>query len=39
MWIAAVVFVVVSGLVLWSVVRYRRRDDELPEHPRSWSAS
>jgi cytochrome c oxidase subunit II len=30
MWIAAVVFVVVSGLVLWSVVRYRRRDDELP---------
>jgi len=31
MWIAAVVFVVVSGLVLWSVVRYRRRDDELPE--------
>ena len=31
MWIAAVVFAVVSGLVLWSVVRYRRRDDELPE--------
>jgi len=30
MYIAAVVFVVVSGLVLWSVVRYRRRDDELP---------
>jgi cytochrome c oxidase subunit 2 len=30
MYIAAVVFVVVSGLVVWSVVRYRRRDDELP---------
>jgi len=30
MYIAAVVFVVVSGLVIWSVVRYRRRDDELP---------
>ena len=30
LYIAAVVFVVVSGLVLWSVVRYRRRDDELP---------
>jgi cytochrome c oxidase subunit 2 len=31
LYIAAVVFVVVSGLVLWSVVRYRRRDDELPK--------
>ena len=31
MYIAAVVFVVVSGLVIWSVVRYRRRDDELPK--------
>jgi cytochrome c oxidase subunit 2 len=30
MYIAAVVFVVVSGLVIWSVIRYRRRDDELP---------
>lgn len=27
---AAGVFVLVTGLVLWSVVRYRRRDDELP---------
>lgn len=31
MWIAAVVFVVVSGLILWSIARYRRRSDELPE--------
>jgi cytochrome c oxidase subunit II len=30
MYIAAVVFVVVSGLVIWSVIRYRRRDDQLP---------
>lgn len=30
MYIAAVVFVVVSVLVIWSVIRYRRRDDELP---------
>jgi cytochrome c oxidase subunit 2 len=30
MYIAAVVFVLVSGLVIWSVVRYRRRDEELP---------
>jgi len=30
LYIAAVVFVVVSGLVVWSVVRYRRRDDQLP---------
>ena len=30
MYIAAVVFVVVSGLVIWSVIRYRRRSDELP---------
>src|SRR5512132_3815606 len=34
MYIAAVVFVVVSGLVIWSVVRYRRRDDELPTQTR-----
>jgi cytochrome c oxidase subunit II len=31
MWIAAVVFLLVSGLILWSIVRYRRRDDQLPE--------
>ncbi len=31
LYIAAVVFVVVSGLVIWSVVRYRRRDDVLPK--------
>jgi cytochrome c oxidase subunit 2 len=31
LYIAAVVFVVVSGLVIWSIVRYRRRDDELPK--------
>jgi cytochrome c oxidase subunit II len=30
MYIAAVVFVIVSGLVIWSVIRYRRRGDELP---------
>jgi cytochrome c oxidase subunit 2 len=27
---AAVVWVVVTGLMLWSIVRYRRRGDELP---------
>jgi len=31
LYIAAVVYVVVAGLVIWSVVRYRRRDDELPK--------
>ncbi len=31
MWAAAFVFVLVSGLILWSVVRYRRRGDELPK--------
>jgi cytochrome c oxidase subunit 2 len=31
LYIAAVVFLVVSVLVLWSVVRYRRRGDDLPE--------
>ena len=31
LYIAAVVFVIVSVLVVWSVVRYRRRDDELPK--------
>jgi cytochrome c oxidase subunit II len=30
LYIAAVVFVVVSTLVIWSVVRYRRRGDDLP---------
>jgi cytochrome c oxidase subunit 2 len=30
LYIAAVVFVLVSALVIWSVVRYRRRGDELP---------
>jgi cytochrome c oxidase subunit 2 len=30
LYIAAVVFVIVSGLVIWSLVRYRRRDDQLP---------
>jgi cytochrome c oxidase subunit 2 len=28
--LAAVVFLLVSGLVIWSVVRYRRRGDDLP---------
>jgi cytochrome c oxidase subunit 2 len=31
LYIAAVIFVVVSGLVIWSVIRYRRRGDELPK--------
>jgi cytochrome c oxidase subunit II len=31
LYIAAVVFLVVSGLVIWSVIRYRRRGDELPK--------
>ena len=31
LYIAAVVFVIVSALVIWSVVRYRRRGDELPK--------
>ncbi|MCI0690224.1 MAG: cytochrome c oxidase subunit II [Sporichthyaceae bacterium] len=30
MWAAAVVFGLVASLVVWSVIRYRRRDDELP---------
>lgn len=31
-WLAAIVFFLVEGLILWSVIRYRRRpgDDELP---------
>jgi cytochrome c oxidase subunit 2 len=31
LYIAAVVYVIVAALVIWSVVRYRRRNDELPE--------
>jgi cytochrome c oxidase subunit 2 len=31
LYIAAVVYVVVAALVIWSVVRYRRRNDELPK--------
>jgi cytochrome c oxidase subunit II len=31
LYIAVVVFAVVSGLVIWSVIRYRRRGDELPK--------
>jgi cytochrome c oxidase subunit 2 len=31
LYIAAVVYLVVAALVIWSVVRYRRRDDELPK--------
>jgi cytochrome c oxidase subunit II len=31
LYIAAVVYVTVAALVIWSVVRYRRRDDELPK--------
>jgi cytochrome c oxidase subunit 2 len=30
LYIAAVVFVVVAGLLVWSMIRYRRRGDELP---------
>jgi cytochrome c oxidase subunit II len=30
LYIAAVVYVLVAALVIWSVIRYRRRDDELP---------
>jgi cytochrome c oxidase subunit 2 len=31
LYIAAVVYVIVAVLVIWSVIRYRRRDDELPK--------
>jgi len=31
LWTAAVVFGLVTSLVLWSVLRYRRRDDQLPK--------
>jgi cytochrome c oxidase subunit 2 len=30
LYIAAVVFLVVAGLLVWSMIRYRRRGDELP---------
>ena len=30
LYVAAVVFVVVAGLLVWSMIRYRRRGDELP---------
>lgn len=29
-WIAAAIFVFVEGLIVWAVLRYRRRDDSLP---------
>ena len=28
--IAALIFLLVEGLIIWAVLRYRRRDDELP---------
>jgi cytochrome c oxidase subunit II len=31
LYVAAVVFLVVSGLLVWSMIRYRRRGDELPK--------
>ena len=31
LYIAAVVYVIVAALVIWSVIRYRRRNDELPK--------
>jgi cytochrome c oxidase subunit II len=31
LYLAAVVFVVVSGLLVWAMLRYRRRNDELPK--------
>jgi cytochrome c oxidase subunit 2 len=30
LYVAAVVFLVVAGLLVWSMIRYRRRGDELP---------
>jgi cytochrome c oxidase subunit II len=30
LYVAAVIFLIVSALVVWSVIRYRRRGDELP---------
>jgi cytochrome c oxidase subunit 2 len=34
-WIAIPVAVIVYGLMLWSIVRYRRRNDDLPKQTRS----
>jgi cytochrome c oxidase subunit II len=31
LYLAAVVFMVVSGLLVWSLLRYRRRSDQLPK--------
>jgi len=31
LWTAAGVFSIVSGLIVWSIIRYRRRGDELPK--------
>jgi cytochrome c oxidase subunit 2 len=28
--VATIIFVLVEGLILWAVIRYRRRDDQLP---------
>ncbi len=28
--VAVIIFVIVEGLIIWSVIRYRRRSDELP---------
>ena len=29
-WVSVVIFFLVEGLILWAVLRYRRRDDSLP---------
>jgi cytochrome c oxidase subunit 2 len=29
-WVATAIFVLVEGLIIWAVLRYRRRDDTLP---------
>jgi len=31
LWTAAGVFTIVSGLIVWSIIRYRRKNDELPK--------
>jgi cytochrome c oxidase subunit II len=28
--VATIIFVLVEGLILWAIIRYRRRDDQLP---------
>jgi cytochrome c oxidase subunit II len=38
LYLAAVVFVVVSGLLVWSLLRYRRRNDELPKQTHGHTA-